>query len=85
MTRQPKRSLKKITIFTTPVCSWCRIAKAYLRDNEIDFVEVDITVDARGRREMVAMTGQHGVPVILVGEKAIIGWNLHEFERLMRR
>ena len=25
------------------------------------------------------MTGQYGVPVILVGEKAMVGWNEEEF------
>ena len=75
---------KRIRLYTTPVCSYCRIAKAYLKDNDIEFTEIDVTTDARGRREMVTMTGQNGVPVILVGEKALIGWNQNEFERLLR-
>jgi glutaredoxin len=76
---------KRVRIFTTPICSYCRIAKAYLRDNDITFEEVDITTDACGRREMVTMTGQYGVPVLLVGEKTLVGWNATEFERLLHR
>jgi hypothetical protein len=32
---------------------------------------------------MVTMTGQYGVPVVQVGEHAMIGWNPGEFQRLM--
>jgi len=32
---------------------------------------------------MALMTGQFGVPVIEVGEHAMIGWNREEFERLL--
>jgi glutaredoxin len=51
-------------------------------DNGFDFVEVDITTDRRGRREMIVMTGQNGVPVLLVGEKCLVGWSEAEFLRL---
>lgn len=78
----PNHRSKRVRLFSTPVCGYCRRAKAYLRDSGIDFVEVDITKDRRGRREMIAMTGQHGVPVILVGEKCLVGWNEAEFRRL---
>jgi glutaredoxin len=73
---------KRVTLYTTGACKWCRVAKAYLADNEIDFVEVDIIRDTDGRREMVMMTGQYGVPVLRVGEKAMVGWCEAEFRRL---
>lgn len=74
--------MKRVRVFTTKTCTWCKVAKAYLLDNDIEFTEVDIIDDIEGRREMVLMTGQHGVPVIQVGEKAIIGWDPEEFETL---
>ena len=46
------------------------------------FTAVDVSADRRGLREMVATTGQYGVPVILVGEKAMVGWNAQEFQQL---
>ncbi|MHB9003377.1 MAG: glutaredoxin family protein [Coriobacteriia bacterium] len=81
MTASKKRS-RRVRLFTTPVCGYCRIAKAYMVDNGIDFVEIDITKDRRGRREMIVMTGQHGVPVILIGEKCLVGWSEAEFRRM---
>jgi glutaredoxin-like YruB-family protein len=73
----------KVKLYTTQTCAWCRVAKAYLKDNEIDYAEVDIVDDLDGRREMLVMTGQYGVPVVLVGDKAMVGWNPDEFETLL--
>ncbi len=74
---------KRVRVYTTPACHWCKVAKAYLLDNEIEFQEIDIINDVEGRREMVLMTGQYGVPVVRVGEKAMVGWDTEEFNRLM--
>ena len=38
----------------------------------------------RGLREMVLMTGQYGVPVIRVGEKAMVGWNVSRVQAAAR-
>jgi glutaredoxin len=59
------------------------VAKRYLAENDIPFREVDVTRDRRGLREMVLMTGGRAVPVISVGEHAMTGWDVREFERLM--
>jgi glutaredoxin len=76
------RAERRVTIYTAPACHWCRVAKRYLDQHAIAYHEVDIAADRRGRREMVMMTGQHGVPVLRVGERAMIGWDAREFELL---
>ena len=76
---------KKVKIYTTPTCHWCRVTKAYLDQAGIEYAEMDILADMDARREMATMTGQYGVPVILVGEKAMVGWNEEEFLQLMKR
>jgi glutaredoxin-like YruB-family protein len=73
----------RITVYTTPVCPYCDHAKAYLTEHGLDFTEVDVSQDRTARHEMVAMTGQHGVPVVRVGEKAIVGWHPARFRELL--
>jgi glutaredoxin 3 len=73
---------KRVTLYTTPVCPWCVVAKRYLAEKGVTFTEVDVASDRTGLREMVLMTAQHGVPVVRVGEKAMVGWSPEEFERL---
>ena len=58
------------------------VAKRYFAECGIHYAECDIMSDLAGRRRMALMTGQFGVPVIEIGEHAIIGWDPDEFERL---
>ena len=58
------------------------MAKRYFVENGIEFSEFDIIADLDARRRMALMTGQFGVPVIEIGEHAMIGWDAEEFERL---
>lgn len=78
-----REQTKRVRIFTTPTCPWCDAAKHFCAENGIDYTETDVMRDRHGFREMVLMTGQHGVPVVVVGEKAIVGWDAGEFRRLM--
>lgn len=73
----------KVVIFTTPTCSWCRTTKRYLRENGIRFREVDITRDPSGMRDMVRRTGQSGVPVTLVNNSPVIGFDRPELDKLL--
>jgi glutaredoxin len=59
--------------------------KSYLDEAGIAYEEADIVSDLDARREMATMTGQWGVPVILVGEKALVGWNEADFLELLER
>ena len=58
------------------------MAKRYFVERAIEYTECDIISDLAARRQMALMTGQYGVPVIQVGEYAMIGWDREEFERL---
>jgi glutaredoxin-like YruB-family protein len=80
--RKRREQTKNVKIYTTPACPWCTVAKRYCGENGISYVEVDVANDRHGLREMVITTGQYGVPVIVVGEKAMVGWNAQEFRRL---
>lgn len=60
------------------------MAKRYFAEQGIDYAEHDIITDLEARRRMVLMTAQYGVPVIEVGEHAMIGWDRAEFESLWK-
>jgi glutaredoxin-like YruB-family protein len=64
----------EITIYTTPTCPWCHKAKAWFRDKKIRYKEIDVTSDRSGAEEMVRISGQTGVPVIVVGSEVIVGF-----------
>lgn len=70
MLQQPK-----VIIFSTPTCSFCNAAKRYFREKNIRFTDVDVSRDQRAARDMQRKTGQMGVPVILINNKPIVGFD----------
>jgi len=66
---------KKVTIYSTPTCHFCQMTKEYLKENGIGYSEFDVAHDLEKRQEMIQKSGQMGVPVILVGDELIIGFD----------
>lgn len=67
-------SMKEITIYSTPTCHYCQLAKAYLKEHGFSYTEYDVASDIEKRKEMVQMTGQLGVPVIKIGDAVLVGF-----------
>jgi glutaredoxin-like YruB-family protein len=74
-----------VTIYTTPSCGYCKVAKEYFRTEHIPYTEYNVASDQRKADEMVRKSHQMGVPVIDVNGKIIIGFNKPEIERALRR
>lgn len=64
--------MKDVILFTTQTCPHCKTAKAFLRQNHIQFVEKDVNVDVAAQRKM-ARRGIRGVPTFIIGDDAVIG------------
>lgn len=73
----------KVIIFTTPTCSFCNAAKRYFRENNIKFTEVDVSRDQKAAQDMVRRTGQMGVPVILINNRPIIGFDRPKINEML--
>ena len=74
-----------VTIYTTPMCGYCRVAKDYFRTSHVPYTEYDVSVDQRKAEEMVRKSGQTGVPVIDVHGRVIVGFNRPEIEKALKR
>lgn len=74
-----------VTIYTTPSCGYCRMAKDWFRQNSISFTEYNVAADMRRAQEMVHKSGQMGVPVIDVNGRVIVGFNKNEIEKALHR
>ena len=65
----------KPIIYTTPTCVYCRMVKAFFIKNGVEYEEKDVAVDETARKELVEISGQMGVPVTVIGENVIIGFD----------
>ncbi|MEK7501607.1 MAG: glutaredoxin domain-containing protein [Patescibacteria group bacterium] len=67
--------MKEITIYSTPSCVYCNMAKSFFKTNNMTFSEYNVATDLAKRKEMIDKTGQMGVPVIDIGGEIIVGFN----------
>ena len=64
-----------VTLYTTPMCPYCRAAKDLLRQRAAAFIEIDVRTDPELRSEMIARAGGgRTVPQIFIGERHIGGF-----------
>ncbi|MEO6536553.1 MAG: glutaredoxin family protein [Candidatus Paceibacterota bacterium] len=66
---------KNITIYSTPTCHFCHMAKDFLKENNVAFTDYDVQTDLAKRQEMIEKSGQMGVPVIFVGDEMMVGFD----------
>ena len=74
-----------VTIYTTPSCGYCKVAKEFFRTQHVSFTEYNVASDQRKAEEMLHKSGQTGVPVIDVNGKIIVGFNKPEIEKALKR
>ena len=73
-----------VVIYTTPTCSYCHQAKEFLSSRGVKFIEHDVSVDRAAADEMVRKSGQMGVPVIIIGDQVVIGFDRAQLDHLLR-
>jgi len=64
-----------IKIYSTPTCTWCQKAKKYFKLNNLKYTDIDVNYDESAAKEMKRISGQTGVPVIVINHKVIIGFD----------
>ncbi|MAF80146.1 NrdH-redoxin [bacterium] len=75
--------MANVTIYTTPSCVYCKMAKEFFKENKIEYSEKDIAEDDSAKEEMVEKTGQMGVPVIMVDDESVIGFDKERLSELL--
>ena len=74
---------KKVKIYSTPTCPYCKMAKEWMKEQKIEFTDVDVSSDEKAAEEMTEKSGQMGVPVIVVGDEVIVGFDKPKLEGLL--
>jgi glutaredoxin 3 len=70
----------KIQIYTTPSCHYCDLAKDYFKSKGLSYEEYNVVTDVEKRNEMIKKTGMTSVPVIVINDKTIMGFNKNQIE-----
>ena len=72
--------MTKPVIYTTPSCSYCKMAKAFFIQNNVEYDEKNVATDMEAQQEMIQKSGQLGVPVTDFGDEIVIGFDKGKFE-----
>jgi glutaredoxin-like YruB-family protein len=74
---------ERVVVYSSPTCAPCKAAKEYLASKGVPFREVNVAEDAEARDELVRLTGQTMIPVILVGDEVVQGFNKPKLQSLL--
>jgi len=67
--------MKNVKVYSTPTCPWCIKVKQFLKDNNVNFENIDVASDQKAAEEMVEKSGQMGVPVLDIEGEIILGFD----------
>ncbi len=71
-------------ILSTTWCGVCKKAETYLSQKAVAFREYDVERREAGRRKYKRLNGK-GVPIILVGDQRMDGFNGPKLEAILRK
>jgi len=74
---------KRVTVYSTPSCSWCTTLKNYLKEHNIPFRDVDVSRDMQAAEAMVKRSGQRGVPQTDINGQMIVGFDKTRINQLL--
>lgn len=74
---------KRVTVYSTPSCSWCNTLKSYLNKNKIRYSDVDISRDQNSARDLQNRTGQTGVPQTEINGQWVVGFDQKKLNELL--
>ena len=75
--------MKKITVYSGPLCAFCDAAKRLLSRNNLDYKEIDISTDPSLMDEMIKKAGgKRTIPQIFFEDHHVGGYQeLRELEK----
>lgn len=73
--------MKKVEIYTSDTCIQCKKVKEYFKDNDIEFIEYNISSNQEYKRELIKK-GYLSVPVIVIDGQDILGFDLTRIKQL---
>lgn len=74
----------KVKVYTTPACSYCQTLKEFLRENKVEFTEIDVSKDQQAAEELIRRSGQMSVPVTEIDGQMIVGFDREKLVDLLK-
>ena len=73
-----------VKVYSTQACPYCHMVKDFLRKNNIEFEDIDVSSDHEATHEMIEKSGQMGVPVTDIDGEIIVGYNVPALKKALK-
>ena len=74
---------KSVKVYSTPTCPYCIRAKQFLKENTVNYTDIDVSSNQDATQEMIKLTGLMGVPVIDIDGEFIVGFDKEKIKKAL--
>ncbi|MFH1766838.1 MAG: glutaredoxin domain-containing protein [Patescibacteria group bacterium] len=74
----------KVIVYSTPTCPWCKRAKQFFDENNVEYIDYDVSVDQEKAQEMIKKSGQMGVPVVDIDGQITVGFDEKTIREMLK-
>ena len=74
--------MPNVVVYYTDSCPYCRMVKAFLERRGVAYRAINVGRDQQAAREMIERSNQYGVPVTMVDDEVIIGFDTRRLAEL---
>ena len=75
----------KVKIYSLPDCIYCKKTKEYFKTNNIEYEDINLEDNEEAQKEMEKISEQRSVPVIVIDEKVIVGFNEDKLNDIFKK
>ncbi len=83
LTTSNGKKQKKVTVYSTPSCTYCNKLKQYFNKHGIRYTDINVAENIEAAREMARKSGQRGVPQTEINGQIIVGFDTQKLSKLL--
>lgn len=76
--------MKDIQIYTSDTCPQCVKVKEYLKINNLEYKEYNISKDLEAKKELIRM-GYMSIPLLIIDGDHVLGFDLNRMKSLLEK
>jgi glutaredoxin len=76
--------MKKVEVFSSDTCKRCVDLKKYLKENNIEYIEYNISKDQEARKNLIQL-GYMSVPVMIIEGEHVLGFDTVRIQQLLNK
>jgi mycoredoxin len=71
----PQFAQGEVVLYSTATCGYCKLTRELLAEHHVPYSDLNIETSAEARKRLVKISGGEGVPVLVVKNTTVFGYN----------